>query len=299
MAAGVQKRETSERIDFRVRLYQRSLWLEIDRRRCIHCDICQLLCPRRALRVEADENGLEIYLDEHRCVLCEVCSTFCPADAIELGFADHAKDLLGRSEALPRLTPRVEVRPENCPHRCEGVAEAADHWCRQQRKTIANRDQDCPKYCFHCIETCPRLAFQEVDRHSAVNPGDCLRCMTCLERCEYGSIHVNPLFAARLLLDAERCPSDCDKCFQVCPVHLFERRAGRVTLIRDHCAYCGACVNVCDQDALRLERDAVLLPEVPAPDRTRLWDRLQRSLISGRPTPARSDADRPPAKAAH
>jgi 4Fe-4S ferredoxin len=220
-------------------------------------------------------------------VLCEVCSYFCPADAIRVGFSDTEKNLLSRSEALPRLTSPVEVSPENCPHRCETVTDAAEHWCRQQRKQITNRDEECPKYCFHCIETCPRNVFREVDQHTDVEVRDCLRCGTCLTRCEHDSIQVHPLFAGRLLLDPDRCPGECEKCFQVCPVDLFERRDGRVTLVRDHCAYCGACINVCDHDALRLERKAVLLPDLPDSNRTRLWDRLRRSLLDGRLAPPR------------
>lgn len=286
MAADIHKRENSDHIEYRVRLYHRLLSLRIDRTRCIHCDICSLLCPQRALLIEADENGLEIYLDEHRCVLCEVCSYFCPADAIRLGFSDTAKDLLGCSEALPRLTQRIEVAAEKCPHRCEATTDSVQHWCRQLRQLVENRDQECPKHCFHCIETCPREVFREVDCHTQAEPRDCLRCGTCLDHCEYGSIQVNPLFSGHVLLDPDRCPADCDKCFQVCPVKLFQRENGRVTLLRDQCAFCGACVNVCDQDALHLERRAILLPDEPKPDQTRLWARLKQSLLSGLRPPA-------------
>ncbi len=278
MIAGAEKRETRTSIEYRVRLYHQGLSLRIDRTRCIHCDVCQLLCPQEAIWVEADQRGLEIYLDENRCVLCEVCAYFCPADAIEIRFGDRPKTLLSDSAALPDLPPRIEHRPENCPLRCQTVSELERHWCRQQRQMVENRYEQCPKYCFHCIETCPREVFTEVDNQVATDPGNCLRCLTCLSRCEHGAIDIHPLFEGKIHLDADRCPADCDKCFQVCPVNLFERRDGRVCLVRDHCALCGACVNVCDQDALHLERSEILLPEGTP---QRLWDRLRRSLLSG------------------
>ncbi|MEJ5365311.1 MAG: 4Fe-4S dicluster domain-containing protein [Desulfosoma sp.] len=272
------KREDVHRILYTLRFYHVTLSLEIDRDRCIRCDLCSLACPRQALRIDADERGLEIHLDHERCVFCEVCAYVCPVAAIALQYEDHSKEILRRSGGLPPIPEKLRVDVERCPHRCELLEFEQDHWCRQQRRLVENRETECPKYCFRCVQNCPRGVYRETPEGTSPDPAPCLRCEHCQETCPYGSIRVSPLFRGRVVLDPDRCPSDCALCMEVCPVKVIERRDGRVTLIRDSCALCGACASVCDQDAVRVVREAVLVPEA---DTCALWDRIREALTEG------------------
>lgn len=269
------KREDAHRILFALRFYHVTLSLEIDRDRCIHCDLCSLACPRQALRIEADEHGLQIHLESGRCVFCEVCAFVCPVAAVELRYEEHPKELLRGSGGLPPIPEKLRVDVDRCPHRCELLDFEENHWCRRQRRIVENRATECPKYCFRCVQNCPRGVYRETPEGTAPDPVSCLRCGQCLDTCPHGSIRVIPLFRGRVLLDADRCPEDCSLCMDVCPVKVIERQRGRVVLSRDSCALCGACANVCDHDAIRVLREAVLVPEG---DTCALWVRIRDAL---------------------
>lgn len=272
------KREDAHRILHSLRFYHVTLSLEIDRDRCIRCDLCSLACPREALDIDADEQGLQIRLDASRCVFCEVCAYVCPVSAVALHYEEQTKELLRRSGGLPAIPEKLRVAVDQCPHRCELLEFEENHWCRQQRRIVENRETECPKYCFRCVQNCPRGVYRETPQGTSPDPVPCLRCERCLETCPHGSIRVTPLFRGRVLLDADRCPEDCTLCMNVCPVKVIERREGRVVLSRESCALCGACANVCDHDAVQVVREAVLVPEG---DTCALWDRIRNALTGG------------------
>ncbi|MEJ5347808.1 MAG: 4Fe-4S dicluster domain-containing protein [Desulfosoma sp.] len=269
------KREDSHRIQYALRFYHVTLSLEIDRDRCIRCDLCSLACPREALRIEADEDGLQIYLDHNRCLLCEVCAYVCPVSAVSLHYQDRAKDLLRLSGGLPSIPEKLHVQVSRCPHRCELLEKQEEHWCRQQRRLVENREASCPKYCFRCVQTCPRGVYRETLEGTSPESTLCLRCEQCLKTCPHGSIEISPLFQGTVILNADLCPDDCALCLDICPVKVIQRREGRVTLVHDTCALCGACANICDRDAIQVVREGVLVSDETA---CPLWIRIRDAL---------------------
>lgn len=287
-----QKKETPEKVEIIQKLYADELLLSIDKTSCIKCDICSLVCPREAIWVEILPEGIpEIFIDPDRCVLCEVCSHFCPVSCIELRWNNKSKSILGNQHALAQFPDKITVDRRCCPEGCCPVVTIEARWCRRERSWIENLPERCPKYCHKCLESCPRQIFVMRDEEIAFDPQNCVRCTTCTVSCEYGAICIEPVFDGQITIDDSKCPWDCQKCIEVCPVSCIEREGEKVFLKQDRCAFCGACVNVCDQDAILLERTAVHAEKGEFCD---LWKRAAENLreVQGNlPVGGKADGD--------
>ena len=271
-----RKAETPEKTEVRLKLYADELILSIDKTSCIKCDICSIVCPQNAIWVESSPDGIpDICIDPQLCVLCEVCSHFCPVSCIELKWNNAPKKILESQHALANFPEKISVDRRCCPEGCSPVNELDNRWCRRDRKWIENLHELCPKYCHHCLESCPRTVYTLLEDEIVFDTEQCLRCMTCTLFCEYGAIKIEPVFEGKITLDDSKCPSDCMKCIDVCPVSCIERDGERVFLKYDKCAFCGACVNVCDQDAILLERFNVRSEEG---DFCELWEKAKDNL---------------------
>ncbi len=250
-----RKTETPEKTEIRLRLYADELILSIDKTSCIKCDICSIVCPHNAIWVESSPEGIpDIHVDPDLCVLCEVCSHFCPVSCIELKWNNSPKKILESQHALASFPEKSTVDRRHCPEGCCPVVELENRWCRRERVWIVNVHDSCPKYCHHCLESCPRSVYSLLEDEIVFDTERCLRCTTCMLFCDYGAIRIEPVFTGKITLDDRKCPADCMKCIEICPVSCIEREGKKVFLKHDKCAFCGACVNVCDRDAILLER---------------------------------------------
>jgi 4Fe-4S ferredoxin len=95
--------------------------------------------------------------------------------------------------------------------------------------------------------------------------------------CEYEAICVNPQFRGRLVIDDHKCPPDCVRCIELCPVKAIIREGDRVWFRVENCAYCGVCVNVCDDAAITLVRDEVV---AEAGEFSNAWITAVRKLVN-------------------
>jgi|GEM_PF-361176 len=256
-------RETDTTLELSLRLFVDEVRLELDKSRCIRCDICSLVCPRQAVRLLPGEEDLRVAIDPWRCVLCEVCAHFCPVGALRLSYNHRPKTVLANHQALAPFFPKVELDPEKCPEPCPVLPEGEEHWCRAQLRLVANDLRECPKECRRCLRACPRQALvpDAASGRPRPEPDACLRCQRCLDACEQGALTVSPMFVGRVLIDDSRCPPDCLKCVHLCPVQLLVREGERVYLAAETCSLCGVCQAICDQDAITLIREEVVARE--------------------------------------
>lgn len=259
MIRPLEKKERPDRLELRRRLYREELRLVLERDKCLGCRICSTVCPRQAVRLLLGAEQATVTIDPKLCVLCEICAHFCPTGAINIYLAGQPKTIL-RTRGLAPFYPAIQLDPALCPRPCPPQPEGEEHWCRQQRRLIANISSDCPKNCQRCLEACPRQVIKLAPDGTQVwpEPELCLRCTQCLSVCQMQAITISPRFQGRLLLDDSRCPPDCNKCIAICPVQLLVREGERVYLKQPTCSLCGACFNVCDYDAIRLEREEVI-----------------------------------------
>ena len=277
MLLGKTKESSAEVEKIVLRLYRSQVVLELDKTRCIGCDICSRICPKQAVSVELDDGKPFADIDPDKCVLCEVCSHFCPVSCISLEYDRAPKEILKSNEAFPPMPEACAIDTEKCPLPCtfHGEESGAFRWCRHERKLIENTDEACPKHCLECVENCPREAIVANGDFPLADPGQCLRCMRCMLNCKYGSICVNPIFEGAIELDDTKCPPGCDLCINVCPVDIIERRGDNVFVDDRFCTYCGACKNICPQEAIVVKRTGVLLAEN---DFGRLWGEVSKKL---------------------
>jgi len=263
MLPQVKKRERANCLELTLQMYVDQVQLRLDKQVCIKCDICSLVCPRQAVTIIPGETDLEIDIDPRRCVLCEVCAHFCPLGAVTLAYNGQPKAILTEHQGLAPFLPKIQMDKSKCPEPCPPLPEGEVHWCRQLLKLIANSLEDCPKHCHKCLDACPRQAIvlDETGLLTLPQPDLCLRCTQCLMACKYESIEVNPQFSGEVIIDDRKCPPDCVKCIDLCPVKAIVREGERVFLQVERCSYCGVCRNICDEDAITLtRREVVALP---------------------------------------
>lgn len=255
----LQKRELPDRLELRRVFYQDRLALILERERCLRCQICSRVCPRQAVKFLLRGEAVEVTIDPRLCVLCELCAHFCPTGAISLYFNDQPKTILRRRGLAP-FYPAISIDPAQCPAPCPSQPGGEEHWCRQLRTLVANLTTECPKNCRLCLEACPRQVIRLAPDGSQVVPEPelCLRCTQCLTVCRMQAITISPRFIGRLVIDSSRCPPDCQRCIEACPVRLIVREGQRVYLKQPACSLCGACLNVCDYGAIQLHREEVV-----------------------------------------
>ncbi|MBW1918322.1 MAG: 4Fe-4S binding protein [Deltaproteobacteria bacterium] len=278
MKARVAKRETENHLELCLQMYVDQVTLELDKQLCLKCDICSLVCPREAVRIIPGEEDLDITIDPRLCVLCEICSHFCPVAAISLSYNHRPKTMFADQQGLAPFLPKINIDTGKCPLPCPINPESDWRWCRRELKLVPNTETDCPKHCQVCIETCQRQAIiWDQEGESVVpQPEFCLRCTQCLQSCEYDAIEVNPQFLGRLLIDDSKCPLDCNKCINLCPTKAIVREGERVFLRFEDCAYCGVCLNICDQDAITLIREEVV---AEPGEYSQAWEQAVAKLI--------------------
>jgi MinD superfamily P-loop ATPase len=280
MQARVVKRESAKYLELTLKMYVDEVGLRLDKQACIKCDVCALVCPRQAVAVIPGEADLEIFIDPRQCVLCEICAHFCPVGAVTLSYNGQPKTIFAEHQGLARFFPKISMDKGKCVQPCPPLPEGEVHWCRRELKLIANAREECPKQCRKCLQACPRQAiiWDEAGAQTMPQPDLCLRCAQCLQACENEAILVQPQFRGSIEIDDRKCPSDCLKCVELCPVKAIVRDGQRVFLKVEDCSYCGVCRNICDQDAIVFVREEVVAePGAYSP----AWDHAVAKLISG------------------
>ncbi len=279
MKARVVKRESRTSLELTLQMYVDRVELRLDKQACLKCDICSRVCPREAVTILAGEEALDITIDPWRCLLCEICSHFCPVQAVSLSYNGQPKTIFAAHQGLAPFYPKITLDPAKCPQPCPVLPEPEAHWCRHERKLIAASGAECPKNCRLCLEACPRqaLLWDEAVLQMVTQADLCLRCAQCLTACPYGAIEVTPQFRGQLTIADHKCPPDCVKCINLCPVKAIIREGERVRVRLEDCSFCGVCLNICDQEAITLVREEVV---AEPGEFSQAWEQAVAKLLS-------------------
>jgi 4Fe-4S ferredoxin len=279
MKAEIVKRESADFLELTLKMYADEVRLHLDKRVCLKCDICSKVCPREAVAIIPGEEALDIAIDPRVCLLCEVCAHFCPVGAVTLTYNGVPKTIFADHRGLAPFFPKIDMDKGRCVTPCPPLPEGEEHWCRRELKLVANDPEGCPKQCRKCLSACPRQAIVlDEAAQTMPEPDLCLRCAQCLTACEYEAIRVTPQFRGTLALDDSKCPPDCLRCLELCPVKAIGREGERVFFTLASCSYCGVCVNSCDYEAITLKREEVV---AEPGEFSQAWEQAVAKLLEG------------------
>lgn len=133
--------------------------------------------------------------------------------------------------------------------------------------------------CNLCAEECPVGAVTNAKRDKQARITDkCVKCDICAMTCPVNAVKIlqstsdvdedvkfrvkdikvphRKLKMESISVDQERCP-ECESktCTRFCPTGAITLEDGKAVIDKDKCTGCGACVNVCPEQAVTLERE--------------------------------------------
>jgi len=263
MVMKLTRTETENQLIIERSLYARRYTLTLNKKRCIGCEICQIICPREAIEIIKPEKvdgeklkGPSIKVDPEKCSFCGMCDVICPFGAFTLTINGERTIPVVEKESFPRLIRQVRVDESKCPSDCDECQEA------------------CP---FDLIQVSKDETTGTVK--VKVDVDHCPGCRLCELKCPEGAIRVKRIFSGILRIDQEKCPEGCRDCVDVCPIPgvLVVSENGKVEVNEYCCIYCGVCKIVCPvEEALTLKRTLI----AHAPIRSGAWNSALEKLTS-------------------
>ena len=255
--------ETENQLIIERLLYARHYSLTLDKKMCIGCEICRIICPREAIetikpeRIEGEKlRNPSIKVDPEKCSFCGMCDTICPLGAFTLTINGERTIPVVEKESFPRLIRQVEVDTSKCPPDCDECQEA------------------CP---FDLIQVSKDETTGAVKVE--VDVDHCPGCRLCEIKCPENTIRVKRIFSGIIRIDQEKCPEGCHDCVDVCPIPgvLTVSENGKVEVNDYCCIYCGVCKIVCPvEEALTLKRTSI----AHAPIKSGAWNSALEKLTS-------------------
>jgi 4Fe-4S ferredoxin len=232
--------------------------LTVDANQCVGCGICVAICPKespkRSSPITQDGRLLQkpqIDFEEDNCVFCGECVDLCPTNAIRLEINGEPKIPVIEFDAFPVLRKIFDIDAKKCWY---GAIAA-----------------DCE---IKCQEECPTDAIDVTVQNMGKEPAgrivdfkvreeDCIFCKKCESACPEDAISVIKPFSGSLQVDTTLCPEGCQICADICPTEVLSIGEDQNLVITDEfCIYCGACQQVCPENAINVDRTGVLHTEV-------------------------------------
>ena len=261
MPMRIWKQDTPEKLVIERRLHVHKHRLELDRERCVVCELCSLICPREAITItvpekekwpeEAGPRKASIDVDEQKCQFCGICNCICPFGAMRVSKDGELIIPVVESESFPRLLREVEVDVSKCPPGCVECEEACPFGLIKVRVLGPDGRELTPEE----AKEHPRPG--ELKVQVDVDLEGCPGCRLCELKCPEGAIRAVKVIHGSIRINTEMCPEGCRDCVDVCPVPgtLYVGDDGKVRVSEFTCVYCGACKLICPvEGALELVR---------------------------------------------
>jgi 4Fe-4S ferredoxin len=275
------KHDSSDTLTLEWALQVKNYKLTLDKHRCVGCQICSLACPKEAIKVTKQPKTGEkaqkpaVDIDLAKCNFCGVCDVTCPYGAVKVT-VNGAHDLnLTTKESYPKISRNITLDTKECPKACSECETA----CPLQliKVTRIGFDGKPVKNVNELSPTEKRRIKVNVD----IQKEYCPTCKLCETKCPPKTLKVTKIFEGKTAIDAEKCPSGCHDCVDVCPIPgvLTVGADGKVEVDETHCTYCGACKMVCPvEDALIVKRSKVAHEHI----HSGAWNKALEKLTSKR-----------------
>jgi 4Fe-4S ferredoxin len=261
----------------------------IDEAKCIICPVGASVCIFNALKFNTEEalktpriSG-SINIDISKCKPCLICEKTCPRNSLKAEIKIPKKEDLVKYEGEVWAEGEIKINLDKCIYcgLCEILCNAIKiEWIDKPTPPefkIANGimiNEDKCDYCELCREICPTEAISvkcfksasrtvakpEIKGKITIDINNCIWCGLCVDKCPQKAIEAKKPFTGEIrVAKPEKCdPSGCKNCFNICPLNLFyitkTPSESRIKVADKYCIYCGACVNACPYDVLKVNR---------------------------------------------
>ncbi|AEH60522.1 4Fe-4S ferredoxin iron-sulfur binding domain protein [Methanosalsum zhilinae DSM 4017] len=290
--------------------------MDIDK--CTFCGMCAGFCPVKAFKMDITgqfpqkdeypklDSGVQI---NEKCLPCTLCERSCPEDAITVEFLIPKKDEIAPFDESAEGSIEIDENKCNlcgvCSIFCEAfvmVEREPDPVDPLPYEQILVDEDKCD-YCGLCVGLCPEDAIRttggtenkyqvpSLEGKVTIDDDLCTRCSWCSAVCPYDAVCVKKPFEGQIILrenNVEKCdPHGCHGCFNVCPSHLWyvpeNNDIGHKIAMKDeYCIYCGACVNACPHDVMKVSREKVRHTDIPESPWAFQWKDAIESIVTSK-----------------
>lgn len=262
-------------------LHVKNYKLTLDKNFCVGCQICALVCPKEAIKLEKQPKTQgekakkpKVDIDLAKCNFCGICDILCPYGAIKVTInGEHVLNLVEK-ESFPQLVRDIQIDAskipagfvaweENCPLK---IIKAT--WLTPDGKAIED------------MTSLTKKERKELHAQIEIEKERCPCCRVCEYKFPEGAIRVKKFLHGKILIRQEKCLDGCTDCLDVCPINgaLYLSEGDKKVHVNEiFCVYCGACKVVCPVDeALELKRTKVIHTSV----RSGAWNKALERLAS-------------------